>query len=85
MVENRLEELLGVIAAELELPQESLHGRLRVEDLGLDSLAFVELIVTIEQQMDVRVDADLLPRELSPGTRLDELTAAILSAAAPVS
>ncbi len=47
-----LEEQLGVDAADIR-PDSSF-----VEDLGADSLDFVELVMTMEAEFDIEVDED---------------------------
>ncbi|MGW3313399.1 acyl carrier protein [Streptomyces sp. NPDC001073] len=70
--------LLKKLSALSEPPRQSddvkPHDRLR-DDLGVDSLAFIELMVSFERKFDLRLDeGDLLPgRYQTVGDLLDEL------------
>lgn len=74
-------QVLALIAEEIGLRPTDLTRELRVSDLGLDSLAFMELIVALEQALDVHLDTGRLLVDFSPnstlGDFLDRLQGAI--------
>lgn len=81
MVDGGLEGKLRVIVAtELGLATQHLHDDLSVDDLGLDSLAFIQLIVAIEEQLESDIDMDRLPRSLAPNLTFDEVLALLVHA-----
>lgn len=74
-------QVLALIAEEIGLRPTDLTRELRVSELGLDSLAFMELIVALEQALEVHLDTGRLLVDLSPnstlGDFLDRLQGAI--------
>lgn len=76
-IEGALRHLL---ATELSLPVARLQGSMRVSELGLDSLAFVEMVVAIERDTGRDIDVDLLPPTISPDVTLDEMLAFVVAA-----
>jgi acyl carrier protein len=76
-VESALRRLL---AAELQLSVAQLQGSMPVSELGLDSLAFVEMVVAIERDTGRDIDVDLLPPAISPDVTVDEMLAVVVAA-----
>jgi acyl carrier protein len=71
-------ELTKLVAEELGLPVTALRGEMRIDTLGLDSLAFVEMIVAIEQRLGVQMNSDRLPDRIPPDISLDAMLKLIL-------
>jgi acyl carrier protein len=58
-----LETLQSILAEELKLAPETLTGAARLEDLGVDSLALLELMFKIEDRFNLKIKDDI-PRTL---------------------
>jgi len=50
------EETLKLLAEKLRLPKEKIKAETRIiEDLGYDSLDTVEMLMTLEEEFDIRI------------------------------
>jgi acyl carrier protein len=64
-----------VIAAELGLNAEAVSDDNTIEDLGLDSLAFAEVVVSLERHFKTMIDTTTFVEDLTEKTTVGELIA----------
>lgn len=64
-----------VIAAELGLNAEAVSDENTIEDLGLDSLAFAEVVVSLERHFKTMIDTTTFVEDLTEKTTVGELIA----------
>nr|BAP34717.1 acyl carrier protein [Streptomyces sp. ML694-90F3] len=77
MWDDRFEEVLRRFLPYLAESQE-VRGSIRLRDVGLDSIAMVELLSVLEKEYDVRLDDEALRPETfeTPATLWSALAAA---------
>lgn len=69
-----------VIAHELGLPAGSVTGEMTIEELGLDSLAFAEVVVAIEKRFGRMIDTTQFAEGLDEKTTMAALVVILLDA-----
>lgn len=58
------DSLTSILHSKFGLPTSDLHGAVTFEELGFDSLALIELSLSIQKELGVRLDeGDLLPTQ----------------------
>ncbi|MEV5342113.1 acyl carrier protein [Streptomyces sp. NPDC052676] len=62
--------LVDLLTGHFDAPREQLTGTTTFSDLGMDSLALMELVVVAEEQLGVVLSESAM--DLDPGSTLDE-------------
>lgn len=68
---NHLEKLSGIIADQLGIEQNIITEDTTLEDLGADSLALVELVMSVEEEFDIEIQDEDMEKFKSVGDVLD--------------
>lgn len=58
---NTYDRLTRILAAEYQLSAEAMQLDARLDDLGVDSLAVMELLFTIEDEFAIKIPNDQVP------------------------
>lgn len=74
------DDIKDVIAHELGLPAGSVTAEMTIEELGLDSLAFAEVVVAIEKRFGRMIDTTQFAEGLDERTTVAELVIILLDA-----
>lgn len=53
---TELEQIQGILAREMQINPELLQSHATMDDLGLDSLAVLELLMIIEDSFEISID-----------------------------
>ena len=57
---NDFEKLKGIIVEQLGIDEDTITEDTTLEDIGTDSLALVELVMTVEEEFDIEIkDEDM--------------------------
>jgi acyl carrier protein len=68
------------LARELKLPPSQLDGKRTLHDIGLDSLAFAEVVIAIETKMGHKANMEMIAAKLTIDTSIDEAIDTLASA-----
>ncbi len=68
---NHLEKLSSIIADQLGIEQDIITEDTTLEDLGADSLALVELVMSVEEEFDIEIQDEDMEKFKSVGDVLD--------------
>lgn len=78
-ITNRIKSL---IATQLGLTVGSVSDQMTIEELGLDSLAFAEVVIAIEKAFARPIDTTAFVEEIGDNTRVADLIAMFTAALA---
>jgi acyl carrier protein len=73
-VQTIYDQLAAFLVSRLRVPAELIGPDVTFEALELDSLALVELLATIEDEMGVRIDEEEIDSQFSMAQTVDLLT-----------
>lgn len=68
---NNLEKLKNILVDQLAVDPDSITEDTTMEDLGADSLALVELVMSVEDEFDIEIEDDALENMKSVADVLD--------------
>ena len=68
---NNLEKLRGIIADQLSIDEAAITEDTTLEDLGADSLALVELVMSVEEEFEIEIQDEDMEKFKTVGDVLD--------------
>lgn len=68
---NNLEKLRGIIADQLGIDEATVTEDTTLEDLGADSLALVELVMSVEEEFEIEIQDEDMEKFKTVGDVLD--------------
>lgn len=68
---NNLEKLRGIIADQLSIDEAIITEDTDLEDLGADSLALVELVMSVEEEFEIEIQDEDMENFKTVGDVLD--------------
>lgn len=68
---NNLEKLRGIIADQLSIDESTITEDTTLEDLGADSLALVELVMSVEEEFEIEIQDEEMENFKTVGDVLD--------------
>ena len=68
---NNLEKLSTIMADQLGIEDSVISEDTTLEDLGADSLALVELVMSVEEEFDIQIDDEDMEKFKTVGDVLD--------------
>ncbi len=68
---NNLEKLRGIIADQLSIDEAVITEDTTLEDLGADSLALVELVMSVEEEFEIEIQDEDMENFKTVGDVLD--------------
>lgn len=68
---SNLEKLTTIIADQLGIDEANITEDTTLEDLGADSLALVELVMSVEEEFDIQIEDEDMEKFKSVGDVLD--------------
>ncbi len=68
---NNLEKLRGIIADQLSIDEAIITEDTALEDLGADSLALVELVMSVEEEFEIEIQDEDMENFKTVGDVLD--------------
>ena len=68
---NNLEKLSTIIADQLGIDESAITEDTTLEDLGADSLALVELVMSVEEEFDIQIEDEDMEKFKTVGDVLD--------------
>ena len=54
-MDSVIDEVRLIISRQLKIPVESLHHNTKLQDLGVESLDFIEIVFALEEKFDVSI------------------------------
>lgn len=68
---SNLEKLATIIADQLDIEESVVAEDTTLEDLGADSLALVELVMSVEEEFDIQIEDEDMEKFKTVGDVLD--------------
>ncbi len=68
---SNLEKLSGIIADQLDIDEATVTEDTTLEDLGADSLALVELVMSVEEEFEIEIQDEDMEKFKTVGDVLD--------------
>ena len=68
---SNLEKLATIIADQLGVDESNINEDTTLEDLGADSLALVELVMSVEEEFEIQIEDEDMEKFKSVGDVLD--------------
>lgn len=68
---SNLEKLATIIADQLNVEESTITEDTTLEDLGADSLALVELVMSVEEEFEIQIEDEDMEKFKSVGDVLD--------------
>lgn len=68
---SNLEKLATIIADQLNVDESTITEDTTLEDLGADSLALVELVMSVEEEFEIQIEDEDMEKFKSVGDVLD--------------
>ena len=68
---NNLEKLATIIADQLGIEENGITEDTTLEDLGADSLALVELVMSVEEEFNIQIEDEDMEKFKTVGDVLD--------------
>lgn len=68
---SNLEKLATIIADQLNVEESTISEDTTLEDLGADSLALVELVMSVEEEFEIQIEDEDMEKFKSVGDVLD--------------